>query len=239
MQDPNEDTEWNDILRRKGVIPEKQKEQEVTEDQIVNLLESTIDEKTGRAPDSLEEKTLDELDELEDEEDERVLEEYRRRRIAEMKELANKSKYGEVQEISAEGYVKEVNNAGEDVWVVLHLYKSGIPLCTLVNQHLASLARKFPATKFLKSISTTCIPNWPDRNLPTIFIYHNGNMVKQIIGALEFRGMKLSEAELEWMLGQADAVPTKIKGDPRSKINDVLFSSLKNGNDLDDDGNDW
>lgn len=239
MQDPNEDTEWNDILRRKGIIPEKQKEQEVTEDQIVNLLESTIDEKTGRAPDSLEEKTLDELDELEDEEDERVLEEYRRRRIAEMKELANKSKYGEVQEISAEGYVKEVNNAGEDVWVVLHLYKSGIPLCTLVNQHLASLARKFPATKFLKSISTTCIPNWPDRNLPTIFIYHNGNMVKQIIGALEFRGMKLSEAELEWMLGQADAVPTKIKGDPRPKINDVLFSSLKNGNDLDDDGNDW
>jgi len=77
------------------------------------------------APNSLEEKTLDELDELEDEEDERVLEEYRRKRIAEMKELANKSKYGGVQEISAEDYVKEVNNAGEDVWVILHLYKSG------------------------------------------------------------------------------------------------------------------
>jgi len=74
---------------------------------------------------NLEEKTLDELDELEDEEDERVLEEYRRKRIAEMKELANKCKYGEVREISAEDYVKEVNNAGEDVWVVLYLYKSG------------------------------------------------------------------------------------------------------------------
>lgn len=47
QQDPNEDTEWNDILRRKGIIPEKEKEKEVTEDQIVNLLESTIDEKTG------------------------------------------------------------------------------------------------------------------------------------------------------------------------------------------------
>lgn len=77
------------------------------------------------APNSLEEKTLDDLDELEDEEDERVLEEYRRKRIAEMKELASKCKYGEVQEISAEDYVKEVNNAGEDVWVILHLYKSG------------------------------------------------------------------------------------------------------------------
>lgn len=77
------------------------------------------------APNNLEEKTLDELDELEDEEDERVLEEYRQKRIAEMKELASKSKYGEVREISAEDYVQEVNNAGEDVWVVLHLYKSG------------------------------------------------------------------------------------------------------------------
>ncbi|XP_029161746.1 synaptic vesicle 2-related protein-like isoform X2 [Nylanderia fulva] len=235
-QDPNEDTEWNDILRRKGIIPEKKKEQEVTEDQIVNLLESTIDEKTGRVPNNLEEKTVDELDELEDEEDERILEEYRQKRIAEMKELANKSKYGEVREISAEDYVQEINKAEEDVWVILHLYKSGIPLCTLVNQYLASLARKFPTTKFLKSISTTCIPNWPDNNLPTIFIYQNGNMVKQIIGPLEFRGMNLSEAELEWMLGQEEAIPTKIKEDPRPKVRDVLFSTLKIN---DEDANDW
>lgn len=44
--------------------------------------------------------------------------------------------------------------------------------------------------------------------------------------------------ELEWMLGQTEAISTKIKEDPRPKINDVLFSNLKNGNDLDDD-NDW
>lgn len=77
------------------------------------------------APNNLEEKSLDELDELEDEEDERVLEAYRQKRIAELKELASKSKYGEVREISAEDYIQEVNNAGEDIWVVLHLYKSG------------------------------------------------------------------------------------------------------------------
>lgn len=73
----------------------------------------------------MENKTLDELDELEDEEDEKVLLEYRRKRIAEIQELASKSKYGEVREISGEDYVQEVNNAGEDIWVVLHLYKSG------------------------------------------------------------------------------------------------------------------
>lgn len=46
-KDPNEDTEWNDILRSKGIIP--QKEKEVTEDQIVSLLEQTIEEKQGNS----------------------------------------------------------------------------------------------------------------------------------------------------------------------------------------------
>ncbi|CAD6229930.1 GSCOCG00006647001-RA-CDS [Cotesia congregata] len=235
MQNPNEDTEWNDILRSKGIIPEKSKEKEITEDQIINLLENTVDQRTGREKINLEDKTLDELDELEDEEDEKVLEEYRRKRFAEMKALVSKSKYGDVKEISAQDYVAEVNNAGEDVWVVLHLYKSGIPLCTLINQYLSSLAKKFPATKFLKSISTTCIPNWPDKNLPTIFIYHNGEMAKQIIGPIELRGMKLTEQELEWMLGEA--VPSKIKEDPKPKVRDVLFSNLRiNDNN---DSNDW
>lgn len=66
-----------------------------------------------------------------------------------------------------------------------------IPLCTLINQHLSVLARKFPQTKFLKSISTTCIPNYPDRNLPTVFVYFEGDMKAQFIGPLVFGGMNL------------------------------------------------
>jgi hypothetical protein len=45
--------------------------------------------------------------------------------------------------------------------------------------------------------------------------------------------------ELEWILGQAGAVPTELEGDPRPKVRDVLFSKLENnGDDLGDD-NDW
>lgn len=239
MQDPNQDTEWNDILRKHGILAEREKEKEVEEDRIIDMIEETINEKTGSTAKELEAKTLDQLDELEDEEDERILLEYRRKRIAELKELTDKAKYGQVREISAQDYVQEVNNAGEDVWVVLHLYKSGIPLCSLINQYLASIARKYPATKILKSISTTCIPNWPDANLPTLFIYRNGNMVKQIVGPIELRGMKLTEPELEWMLGQAEAVPTDIKEDPRSKIKDVLFSMLGGKDETADATDDW
>lgn len=68
---------------------------------------------------------LDELDELEDSEDEAVLLEYRNKRLAELKLLASKEKFGFVLEISAPDYVQEVNKAGEDIWVILHLYKQG------------------------------------------------------------------------------------------------------------------
>lgn len=71
------------------------------------------------------------------------------------------------------------------------IVSNSIPLCALINQHLCMLARKFPQTKFLKSISTTCIPNYPDHNLPTIFVYFEGDMKAQYIGPLVFGGMNL------------------------------------------------
>ena len=43
-QNPNEDTEWNDILRAKGIIPPK--EAEVTEDDILGMMEQAVKEKT-------------------------------------------------------------------------------------------------------------------------------------------------------------------------------------------------
>jgi Phosducin len=94
----------------------------------------------------------------------------------------------------------QVNKAGEGVWVVLHLYKQGIPLCALLNKFLTTLSAKFPTTKFLRSISTTCIPNYPDKNLPTIFVYFEGAMKTQLAGPQNFRGMNMTEEEFEYMV---------------------------------------
>jgi len=98
MQDPNEDTEWNDILRAKGIIPEKPKENEIQEEDIIAMMDAAIKQKSGVK--DMEDMTLDELDELEDEEEERILEQYRQARMAEIKSLQAKSNYGDVREIS-------------------------------------------------------------------------------------------------------------------------------------------
>lgn len=232
MQDPNEDTEWNDVLRAKGILPPKEKK-DITEDDIVSMLESTIQKKSGKK--AMEDMDLDELDELEDEEEERILLQMRQQRIAEIKKRSEKARFGDVREISAVDYVQEVNKAGEGIMVVLHLYKQGIPLCALLNEYLNRLAVKFPCTKFIRSISTTCIPNYPDKNLPTIFVYYEGGMKGQLVGPHEFRGMNLTEQEFEYLLGKTGAIDTDIKDDPKPKVKDVMMSSLRQDDDSDGD----
>ncbi|XP_031628157.1 viral IAP-associated factor homolog [Contarinia nasturtii] len=228
MLDPNEDTEWNDILRSKGILPPK--EPEITEESLVNMVEQAIESKMNNSK-QMDDMDLDELDELEDSEDEAILLEYRNKRIAEMKALAEKSKFGTVREISGQDYVDEVNKAGDGIHVVLHLYKQGIPLCALINQYMNNLAMRYPQTKFIKSIATTCIPNFPEKNLPSIFIYFEGNITKQIIGPVELRGEKLTADEFEYLLGQYDAIKTDITEDPRQTVKDKLFEDLANTND--------
>ncbi|CAG8816653.1 26564_t:CDS:2, partial [Racocetra persica] len=105
MDDPNADTEWNDILRARGILPPKEGP---TEEEILEAMDQAVMEKQDK---HLDDKTLDELDELEDEEDEHVLLEYRQRRIAEMKAEALRAKFGEVIQISKPDFVREVTDA--------------------------------------------------------------------------------------------------------------------------------
>ena len=55
----------------------------------------------------------------------------RQQRLAEMREKMSRAKFGQVIEISKPDYVREVNEAGQDIWVVLHLYNDKYegPLC--------------------------------------------------------------------------------------------------------------
>ncbi|XP_058523492.1 phosducin-like protein 3 isoform X1 [Ochotona princeps] len=224
--DPNADTEWNDILRKKGILPPKESlkelEEAAEEEEARRLQQSVV--KTYEA------MTLKELEENEDEfneEDERAIEMYRQQRLAEWRAAQKKNKFGEVLEISGEDYVQEVTKAGEGLWVILHLYKQGIPLCALINQYLSELARKFPDVKFIKAISTTCIPNYPDRNLPTVFVYREGDIKAQFIGPLVFGGMNLTRDELEWKLAESGAVETDLEENPRKPVQDLLLSSMR------------
>nr|XP_033800875.1 phosducin-like protein 2 isoform X1 [Geotrypetes seraphini] len=230
--DPNEDTEWNDILRDFGILPPKEEPKD-------DLEEMALQMQKEAAVKPYERMTLKDLKEAEDdldEEDERAIEQYRQQRIQELKSLQRRQTFGELTEIISDQYVKEVTNAGEDVWVVLHLYSSSIPVCMQLNHHLSLLARKFPETKFLMAIATNCIKNYPDKCLPTLFVYKNGQIKGQFIGIVECGGTNLKLEELEWTLSEVGAIKSDLEENPKKEIIDMMTSSIRNSSiHLEDD----
>ncbi|KAI9321567.1 thioredoxin-like protein [Dichotomocladium elegans] len=212
MDDPNADTEWNDILRAKGILPPKD---EQTKEEIEDLYVEAVNARR-REEESLENKTLDELDELEDElEDERIILEYRKKRLAELEQQEAKNKFGGVTQISKPDFVKEVTEASKECYVVVHLFKDYIPACKLMNQHLTELAKQFKSTKFLKIVSDQCIPNYPDRNVPTLLVYGEGDIKANIVGAIAFGGMKMTTSSIRDQLAQYGAVSPEKKDDEK------------------------
>nr|KAF6388278.1 phosducin like 2 [Myotis myotis] len=230
MQDPNEDTEWNEILRDFGILPPKEEPKDEIEEMVLRLQKEAMVK-------PYEKMTLAQLKEAEDEfddEDMRAIETYREKRLQEWKALKKKQKFGELIEISGNQYVNEVTNADKDVWVIIHLYRSSIPMCLLVNQHLRLLARKFPETKFTKAIVNSCIQHYHDTCLPTIFVYKNGQIEGKFIGIIECGGLNLKLEELEWKLAEVGAIQTDLEENPKKGIIDVMVSSIRNTSIYDD-----
>ncbi len=66
--------------------------------------------------------------------------------------------------------------------MVCHLFKDAVADCGILNACLGELSERYPNTKFVKIISTECIPGYPDENLPTILLYHNTKCVRTLVG---------------------------------------------------------
>ena len=73
------------------------------------------------------------------------------------------------------------------------------------------------AVKFLKILSTAAVENWPDRNLPTLFLYKGGELRTQLLGLKKVGGRGMGVEDLEWWLAGEGVVETEMEEDPRRK----------------------
>ena len=68
-------------------------------------------------------------------------------------------------------------------------HNGSVEECRLLNEQvLPPVARKFKAVKFVKIVATSAVENWPDRNLPTLFIYRGGELQTQLLGVKRLGG---------------------------------------------------
>ncbi|KAI1506066.1 thioredoxin-like protein [Biscogniauxia marginata] len=246
IDDPNADTEWNDILRKHGVIPEKPPSP-------TPMIEEAILEGRRIAHENrLEGKDLDELDELEDEEDDAFLEQYRQKRMQELNSLTKKAIHGSVYPISKPEYSREVTEASNNGPVFVNLTSS---MGTNVESRVLSelwrqAAKEYGDIKFCEIRADKAIENYPDRNCPTILVYKNGDIVKQIVTLVTIGGVRIGMMQIDDLLVEVGAVDgkdmrvVKRKRDAEdAKEEQLMGKGIKSGNlrrtTVEDDDNDW
>lgn len=81
--------------------------------------------------------------------------------------------------------------------------------CRLLAGYLDTLAAKYPASKFVSIVGDQCIPDYPDRNLPTLLIYRNGELHRQIVGLrpeIGLDGMNTKCEDIELLLTAVGAI---------------------------------
>lgn len=188
--DPNEDTEWNDILRDHNILPPKPISQsEIENEKIDNLIELEKQK-------DLERIILENPDDL-DSEDEAFYKEYKKKRFEELKTLVGKMKFGSVYPISKNEYEEQVTNASKENIVLVHISSSEKTDSILLSSLLRELASKYPELKVCEILSHRCLENYPISNCPTLIIYENTQIKIQYITLAELGGSSCSLTILE------------------------------------------
>lgn len=201
-------TEWADIHRKLGnyvPLPPKVSQEELTNQAIA----------AAEAIDPLESKSVEQLQALEEDDmDSAAIKAWEEKRLREMREQAKKRVFRHVYEISKQDYVREVNEAGPGVYVLLHMYQDYIPACRAINAAFEELCERFPTYKFVKIQATRCVENFRDRDCPTLLIYKEGVLVKQFAACSGLFGAKITADAVEWKLAEEGVWETEMEEKP-------------------------
>ncbi|KAJ7245125.1 thioredoxin-like protein [Mycena haematopus] len=254
----DEDTEFNDALRKHGILPPKPAPPPSPSPPPSPTLSDLLE---------LEDYTPAELRELADDaaDDaaERAIHAYARQREAAARAAGRLARFGRVLPIGREDYTREVTEAscvdepggggdrdeeedeegegeGEDergsagkgkgTGVVCFLYKDGQPASERAFAHMRTLAARHPRTKFVSIVGDKCIPNLPDSRVPMIIVYRKGEIRQQVVSWGADRERSIDELEILLLVTGAIIPPERLP--PKERKDD---DSEDSDSDFDDD----
>lgn len=103
--------------------------------------------------------------------------------MAELSTISASSIYNQVYPVQKPDYSRDVTDASKKAFVLVHLTSS---LGTNVESRILTelwrdLARQFGNVKFCEIRADMCIENYPEKNTPTILVYRDGDIKKQVV----------------------------------------------------------
>jgi hypothetical protein len=134
---------------------------------------------------------------------------HRQARIEQLRKERHRPTYGDVIPISRPEWTRHVNDASIKSWVVVCLTADS-ERTGCMEQSIEELAPKFTLVKFISIHHHAAIPNWPEVNLPSLFLYRHGKMQHQLVSM----SCTISPDELEWKLAELSVLETTMDEQP-------------------------
>jgi len=116
----------------------------------------------------------------------------RKKRLEELSTITNTSVYNQVYHLQKPDYARDVTEASSKAYVFVLLTSSqGTNTESRVMIEIwRKLAQKFGDVKFCQMRADLCIEGYPDRNTPTILVYKDQDIKKQIVTLRELSGVR-------------------------------------------------
>lgn len=166
------------------------------------------------------------------------------KRLTELSTLQSASVYNQVYPVQRPDYPREVTEASQKSFVLVLLTSSSgtNPESELLIELWRALAKKFGDIKFCQMQANLCIEGYPDRNTPTVLVYKDGEIRRQIVTLKELGGAGTGMEDLEKVLVRLGAVRL---GDMRlrrkgagEEVRESTIRQSKRGQGEDEDS-DW
>ena len=110
----------------------------------------------------------------------------------ELSSITKASKFNQVFHLQKPDYSRDVTEASKTAFVLVHMSSSlGTNVeSRIVTEIFRQLALKFGDVKFCEIHADLCVEGYPEQNTPTILIYREGDIKRQIVTLKELRGSK-------------------------------------------------
>jgi hypothetical protein len=169
--------------------------------------------------------------------------------MQELSTISHASVYNQVYHLQRPDYSQEVTEASHQAFVFVLLtssYGTNVESKLLVDLW-RELAGKFGDIKFCQMQANLCIEGYPEKNTPTVLVYKNGDIVKQIVTLRELAGSRTTIDDLQNLLIEIGAVkstdsriPSKDLSTEEAKMSNT--SAIRSGSSkiaATDDDSDW
>jgi hypothetical protein len=112
--------------------------------------------------------------------------------MAELATTTAASVYNQVYHLQKPEYSRDVTEASQTAWVLVLLTSSqGTNTESRVLVEIwRELAQRFGDVKFCQMRADLCIEGYPDKNTPTVLVYKDGDIKKQLVTLRELNGVR-------------------------------------------------